>query len=368
MPRRREGPVRNKQTAYYFFDEYVGFKPDKKRVRVSLRTKDPARAQWLWEQEYKRQWGWFYGVKAPERPQEIRFSEFTKEFIGYEKDIKRIKEWKIYEDRLNIVSEAWEDPKVSEISKDHFVKLDRYLKNKNRSEYTINHYFSLLKTLFNYAIKKGKYRGENPINEIKPYTVGEKRREYTPEEISRILAAAETVEKEARKDAHMQKYIKRITLLLLYTGMRIGEIYNLKWENIKEDKIILKRTETKQKKEKIVPITKSIRLILEDLRDKRRKDGYVLPLGKRAKKLWMTDIIKKIKKYSRIEDFDFHSIRHTASTIMVSEALGRGVSLADIMKVLGHSRMETTLKYIHSDFSRMKKAVEILEEKTKKKV
>lgn len=268
---------------------------------------------------------------------------------------------------MNIISEAWENPKLNEISKDYFIKLDRYLKDQNRSEYTINHYFSLLKSLFNYAIKKGKYRGENPVNEIKPYTVGEKRREYTPEELSRILEAAEIVEKEARKDAYMQKYLKRICLLLLYTGMRIGEVYKLKWENIKDDKIILKRTETKQKKEKVVPITESIRLILEDLRDKRRKDGYMLPFGKRAKKIWMTDIINKMKKYSEIEDFDFHKIRHTASTIMVSEALGRGVSIADIMKVLGHSRMETTLKYIHSDFSRMKKAVEILEEKTKKK-
>jgi len=51
---------------------------------------------------------------------------------------------------------------------------------------------------------------------------------------------------------------------------------------------------------------------------------------------------------------------------MVSEALGRGVGLADVMKVLGHSQVETTLKYIHPDFERMKKAVEVLAEKAKK--
>jgi len=81
---------------------------------------------------------------------------------------------------------------------------------------------------------------------------------------------------------------------------------------------------------------------------------------------WADSLIRKIRKYSKVEDFVFHGLRHTASTIMVSEALGRGVGLADVMKVLGHSQVEMTPKYIHPDFERMKKAVEILAEKAKK--
>ncbi|UCC40187.1 MAG: site-specific integrase [Candidatus Aminicenantes bacterium] len=369
MPKRREGPVRNKQTGYYFFDEYVGFKPDKKRVRVSLRTRDPARAQWLWEQEYKRQWSKYYGIEKPERPQDIKFSDIVKEFVSYERDIKRIKEWRIVRDRLSIVSEVWGDPKFSEISKDHFTKLDRYLKENDRSENTINHYFSLLKTLYFYAIKKGYYKGENPVKEVKPYVIEEKRREYSPEELARILEAAEEVEKEARGGAMLQKYAKRIILLLLYTGMRLGEVLNLKWDNIKDDKIILRRTETKQKKEKVIPLTVGIKEILEDLRDKRLKNGYVIPLrrkGGQMKSSWADSVMKKIREHSGVQDFIFHNIRHTASTIMVSEALGKGVGLADVMKILGHSQVETTMKYLHSDLGRMKKAVEILEEKTRR--
>lgn len=80
MPKRREGPVKNKQTSYYFFDEYIGFKPDKKRIRVTLRTRDPEKAQWLWEKEYRKRWSEYYGIESPERPQEIRFSELIKEY------------------------------------------------------------------------------------------------------------------------------------------------------------------------------------------------------------------------------------------------------------------------------------------------
>ncbi len=47
---------------------------------------------------------------------------------------------------------------------------------------------------------------------------------------------------------------------------------------------------------------------------------------------------------------------------MVFEAQGRGVGLADIRKVLGHSRVETTLRYLHKGLGRMRKAVDIVEE------
>ncbi|MBN1222253.1 MAG: tyrosine-type recombinase/integrase, partial [Candidatus Aminicenantes bacterium] len=79
------------------------------------------------------------------------------------------------------------------------------------------------------------------------------------------------------------------------------------------------------------------------------------------------NVLRKLRKYSGVSDFVFHNLRHTASTIMVSEALGKGVGLADIMKILGHSKVETTLRYVHADFDRMKKAVEILESKALKK-
>jgi len=37
--------------------------------------------------------------------------------------------------------------------------------------------------------------------------------------------------------------------------MRLGELYKLRWDkHIKNDKIVLERTETKQKKGKVIPI------------------------------------------------------------------------------------------------------------------
>jgi hypothetical protein len=42
MPRHREGPIKNQQTSYYYFDQYVGLGPDRQRMRISFRKKYPA--------------------------------------------------------------------------------------------------------------------------------------------------------------------------------------------------------------------------------------------------------------------------------------------------------------------------------------
>lgn len=45
---------------------------------------------------------------------------------------------------------------------------------------------------------------------------------------------------------------------------------------------------------------------------------------------------------------------------------GGGAGLVDIMKVLGHSNVETTLRFLHRDTERMRKAVEALEKTARK--
>ncbi len=369
MPRRREGPTKHKISKIWFFDEYIGFAPNKKRVRFSLRTKDPLKAEWLWEQEYKRLWREYYGMESPERPQRVYFVDMITEFVNFERDIKRVREWQTQENRLKRTSALWGDITLDEIKREHLVGLDRYLRSLKRSEATINHYMTLLKSLFNYAIREKKFAGDNPINEIRPYPTDEKRREYSPEELKIILEVAGDLEAEsAGRKVQLQKYIQRVVLLLLYTGMRLGEVVNLRWENVKEDKIVIPRTETKGRKKKVIPITAGIRIILEDLRSKGGENPHVIPiiLSKGGREdVYTKDLLDAFRERTGIEDFDFHTLRHTASTIMVSQALGRGVGPKDIMEILGHSRLETTMKYLHSDFDRKKLALEILEEKTK---
>lgn len=253
--------------------------------------------------------------------------------------------------------------RLQDIGRPHFKELDKALREtRGVTPYSANHYFGLVKTLFNYAIAQGKHPGPNPVKDVKPYVVDRKRRSYSTEEIKKILEAAEKVEKEARAPEDITACAKRFILLLLYSGMRFAEAVNLRWSNIQRDRIALQRTETKQRREKVVPITPGIRAVLNTL-PKGKPEDFVFPIRRHGDRVYVRWILGRIREFSGIPDFEFHGLRHTAATIMVSEAQGRGVGLADIMKVLGHSRVETTLKYLHEDEARMRKAVEIVEEK-----
>jgi len=367
MPKRRDGPVRHKGNSYFYFDEIIGFENERRRVRFSLGTKDPEKARWLWEQEYRKQWSEYYGIQPKQKPKPVMFVDICKSFVNFERDIKHVKDWDTQRNRLRKIYELWGDLRLDQIKRDHLIRLDAHLRSQERSGATINHYMTLLKSLFNFAIREKLYTGDNPINEIKPYTTDRKRREYTADEIKRILEAADTIEASADPRAQIPNKIKGVILLLLYTAMRLGEAINLKWENVKGDKITLYSTETKQKREKVIPITKGIQAVLDRF-EAERINEYVVPLvlsEKGRKDVYTRDVINAIREKSGISDFDFHTLRHTAITILVSRTLGKGVGLKDIMLITGHSRMETILGYIHSDFNRMKKALKILEGQVK---
>lgn len=297
----------------------------------------------------------------------VSLAEIIPEFVAHERDVKRVKEWKTFEKRLEIISGILGKVYLQNIGRTQFTAIDKALREKRGvTRYTVNHYFGLLKALFNYAIAQGKHPGPNPVKEIKPYVVDRKRRSYSAEEIKKILDAAEKIEKGAKRPSDLGSYAYRLVLLLLYSGMRLGEALNLKWSNIKPTMIVLQRTETKQRREKAVPITPGIRAVLDTF-PRGGPGDYIFPIRRQGVELYPEYVMHQIRDASGIPDFEFHGLRHTAATIMVTEAQGRGVGLADIMKILGHSRAETTLRYLHEDEGRMRKAVEIVEEKFARK-
>jgi integrase len=364
-PRRSEGPVLNRQTGYYFFSARIGFPPNRRRVRFSLGTRDRARAQLLWQREWKRLWDEYYGLAKRPGPAIPSLAEAASRFVEYERDVRRVKGWGTVKNRLERVAELLgPGRRLDSIGDADLAKLDRSLKDADLGLGTINHFFKLLKSFFAWAVDQGLHPGPNPARAVRPYVVDKKRRAYTPEEVELILAAARAIEREARPQDGIMCHAERIVRLLLLTGMRAGELLNLRRSSVQGDRIVLERTETKQRREKVIPITPAIRAVLDSV----NPDGeYVLPLRRRGGHMapaYCDNLIRAVREKAAVPDFVLHGLRHTAATIMVSEALGRGVGLADVMMILGHSRLETALRYQHADLERMRKAMDVLAERT----
>lgn len=149
-------------------------------------------------------------------------------------------------------------------------------------------------------------------------------------------------------------------LICLYTGIRIGELCALKWDNInlEQGTIIINKTiyrakdETGEKKTKLVITTpKSANsereipiggFLLDKLRDMSKVEGYVVNnKGKCMEPATYSRRYKKLLKMAGIGYIKYHSLRHTFAV----RALELGVDVKTLSEILGHSSVSTTLNF-----------------------
>lgn len=169
-------------------------------------------------------------------------------------------------------------------------------------------------------------------------------------------------------------------LLCFYTGIRLGELCALKWEDFDIDSATLSIERTVSRIKNFQPgeaktsllvscpkSKKSIRKIplqtfLLDIFKKqvRGKDGSCfiftgtdMPLDPRT----YQKLYKEILKHAGVKDRKFHAIRHTFAT----RALELGVDIKTLSEILGHSTVSITLNiYTHSLFEQKRRAMDKL--------
>ncbi|MEI7474724.1 MAG: site-specific integrase [bacterium] len=147
-------------------------------------------------------------------------------------------------------------------------------------------------------------------------------------------------------------YLYSIVLCALHTGMRRGEILNLKWQNITGGYIEL--LETKSGKARKIPISNKLQEELDKL-DKISEYVFTNPATK-TKYMEIKKGFNKAVKDANIKKFRFHDLRHTAATRLVE----KGIDLVVVQELLGHSQISTTMRYAHPVPERKQVAINIL--------
>lgn len=150
-----------------------------------------------------------------------------------------------------------------------------------------------------------------------------------------------------------------IPLILIYTGMRIGELATCKLEYINlEDRYILHGSKTKSGKNRIIPIPKKIYPTIERL-CKRNKEYLIEKDGQKVK----SDYMRKSMYYEALSEINVtqispHGCRRTYATM-----LNAGVNNKQYLtRILGHASFKTTDKYYIINQSReLVQAVDFLQ-------
>lgn len=154
-------------------------------------------------------------------------------------------------------------------------------------------------------------------------------------------------------------HLKPIVITALNTGMRKGEILNLRWDQVdlRHGFILLSVTKNGERRE--IPINKTLEAVFLDKSLIRRLDvPYVFydPVTGKPYRDIKRSFNSAVKR-SKIQDFHFHDLRHTFASHLVMA----GVDLTTVKELLGHKDIKMTLRYAHLAPSHKVKAVDILD-------
>lgn len=278
------------------------------------------------------------------------FEKFKEQYLEYSKGNKKPKSFIRDECSLKHLSRVFNGKMLSEISSFLVEKYKLIRKDEKAEPATINRELGCLRHIFNMAIKWKKAQ-INPVREVKFLKEPkEKERILTEEEEAKLLETVRTSPKE--------KHLEPIIITALNTGMRKGEILNLKLSNVDFKKKVIIVEGTKNGEILKVPMNHRLTVTLESSK-KVTKSEYVFsdngkPYGD-IKTGWWTAL-----KKAGIENFRFHDCRHTFGT-----RLGMaGIDIRTIQELMGHKDIKMTMRYSHPTPEHKRKAVEILDRVT----
>ncbi len=171
-------------------------------------------------------------------------------------------------------------------------------------------------------------------------------------------------------------------LLSLYTGLRLGEVLALKWQNIDiKNKLIyvdksvgtisqnhktltIESSPKTQSSIREIPISKKLLDLIKVLRQNPKSDYVIVSHnGKQIQSRAYQKSFENLLKKLHIKHYGFHSLRHTFATRL----LENGVDIKTISELLGHSSPTITLnRYVHTNLQNKRKAMEIFTKKSAK--
>lgn len=206
---------------------------------------------------------------------------------------------------------------------------------------TLNRELSLLKHVYTKAIEWGKCK-ENPAKKVKKLKGEVKRvRFLMPDEVQKLLS-------------NCVDHLKLIVTVAVHTGMRKGELFGLKWEQVNFEQGIITLCDTKNGERRDIPMDETVRTTLKGIE---RKSEHVFCHEEGGAFVRMQRSFEAAVKKSGIEDFRFHDLRHTFASNMVMA----GEDLNTVRELLGHKDLTMTLRYAHLSPNHKTRAIKVLD-------
>ena len=240
----------------------------------------------------------------------------------------------------------------------------KWLKSTGAKPATVNSYVTTLRAALARAVEWGMIPAHplKSVKQLKEDKTGRVRFLSAGEE--RSLREALVKRDEARKarrekanawrrargyaeyEAEGRDHVTSIVLVALNTGLRKGEIFNLRWADVDlfARRLTVRGEGAKSGQTRYVPLNDEALSALREWRKHSGSDGYVFP--GRVEGQPLEDIKHAwgpLLQAALIANFTVHDLRHTFASNLVM----RGVDLNTVRELLGHADIKMTLRYAH---------------------
>lgn len=223
---------------------------------------------------------------------------------------------------------------------------------KQKSPQTVKLVLSLLKRLINFGVKKGLCPVPDPakLNIEIPHVDNIKTEDLTNDQLKALINAI---------DEDLNIDVGRMMKLALFTGMRRGELFRLKWEHVDFKRKFILLDAPKGGISQQIPMNDTAKAIL--LSQERTDSPYVFP-GKNG--MQRTDVrgpINRIKKRADLpETFrPLHGLRHAYASMLASSG---EVDMYTLQKLLTHKSPQMTQRYAHLRDDALRKASNVVDD------
>jgi integrase len=205
---------------------------------------------------------------------------------------------------------------------------------KKKSPATVRNILELLRRIVNYGVNKRlceplHFKIELPkVNNIKT-------EDLTPDQLAALLEAIEA-------DSHHQA--GAMMKMALFTGMRRGELFRLKWDDIDKERSFINIKDPKGGTDERIPLNQTARDLLQS--HPRTRSPYVFP-GRGGKQ--RTDIVKPMRRICNKAGLPksfrpLHGLRHVYASMLASSGQ---VDLYTLQRLLTHKTPVMTQRYAH---------------------
>lgn len=339
---------------------YIAFKKEKKLVWEKIGwLSEGYSLKFAADTRAERMRSMRHGEELPKQKKKV--SLFRDVWMKYEEWVEVNKSRSGRDDKnlyKNHLADALADKRLNEISSFDLERLKNDLMKEGLAPGSVKHCLVLFRQIFNKAIMWKMYNGENPVKGVKLPTLQNQRERFlTYEEASLILDELKVDHSSRKKPIPKIPTEKKdpqlhdMALLSLHCGLRAGEIFNLKGQDLNFENGFINISDPKNMENRKAYMTKAVKEALSK-RIPKSPDEYIFKDRKHGSKITSVSTafrktVSKLEFNKGITDrrqmVTFHTLRHTFASWLALQ----GETILTIKELLGHKSLAMTTRYAH---------------------